>query len=171
MIQVRNGLFETNSSSTHAIVIATSGIGDIDGEHVHFRLDWYGWEHDTLDGLDSRASYLYTAIMCVMCRNENEEKEIQKKISDMLGQFGVTCSFDSAEFVRYGGSTYIENASIDHANECEEFVRNMLNSEWLMIQFLFNNLSFVMTGNDNCSDNVEDMACADYEHIYYFKGN
>lgn len=57
MIQIRNGVFETNSSSTHSICISKKPV-DADGCHVDFHFGEFGWENDDADVAD----YLYTAI-------------------------------------------------------------------------------------------------------------
>lgn len=44
--QIRRGCFETNSSSTHAICIATDDVLNIPKD-IHFGFDDFGWECDT----------------------------------------------------------------------------------------------------------------------------
>lgn len=46
MIQIRKGVFETNSSSTHSICISKEKVNakDVAGKKVHFGLGDYGWE-------------------------------------------------------------------------------------------------------------------------------
>ena len=41
--QIRRGCFETNSSSTHAICIATEDVLNIP-KNIHFGFDDFGWE-------------------------------------------------------------------------------------------------------------------------------
>lgn len=57
MLQIRSGVFETNSSSTHTLSIATRTQDIPDEIHLHF--DEYGIE----SGLYSLKNYLYTAIL------------------------------------------------------------------------------------------------------------
>ena len=61
MIKVRQGVFETNSSSTHSICIAQT-TDYIIPDKVSFSVGEFGWEVDKLSSLSEKASYLYTAI-------------------------------------------------------------------------------------------------------------
>lgn len=80
MIQVRNGIFETNSSSVHAISVYTVPPKDIPKE-IHLTLGEYGWGH----GLYSLPNYIFTA-----CAE-------MKRIDDLIGMLdaiGVECTMD-----------------------------------------------------------------------------
>ena len=70
MITVRNAVFETNSSSTHAISFITNYDLDKLPHYVSFHLDSFGWETRYVNGLD----YLYTAIVNYYDHDEAEEK-------------------------------------------------------------------------------------------------
>ena len=61
MINVRQNLFETNSSSVHAICIAKDNNYYIP-KSLHFAFGEFGWETEVLTNPESLASYLYTAI-------------------------------------------------------------------------------------------------------------
>lgn len=62
-MQIRKKIFETNSSSTHSIVV-DSGIDyvtpEIEGEEIIIKGGGYGWGYEKLDTWRGRASYAYT---------------------------------------------------------------------------------------------------------------
>ena len=63
-IRIRNGLFETNSSSVHTLVIGHHG-QDIFAnlpKRVDFRLDWEYCYCNVEDPIQYKANYLYHAI-------------------------------------------------------------------------------------------------------------
>jgi hypothetical protein len=62
MLKIRQGVFETNSSSTHSICIAKKAELNIP-KHVYFDFGEFGWECDTLRSLSKKASYLYTGLI------------------------------------------------------------------------------------------------------------
>lgn len=146
MIQVRKGVFETNSSSTHSICISREHVEPAD--FIYFCLGNFGWDNDKVSAKD----YLYTAIMTMY----NWEEELDK-LKSILDEYGVNYEFEEPEFryYNYGHGDegyYLENGSIDHCCEVWPFVENVLNDEDLLIRLLFGN-SFVYTGNDNCCEN------------------
>lgn len=76
-IIIRNGIFETNSSSVHSICISKKPVENVKGKKIAFYLGEYGWENETVDTTD----YLYTAIMC----QSNSEELLDKKLIWGLG--------------------------------------------------------------------------------------
>ncbi len=59
--QIRQGAFETNSSSTHSICIATETQYNIPTS-IEFNFGDFGWEVNKLTSRKAKASYLYTCI-------------------------------------------------------------------------------------------------------------
>ena len=51
MKQIRNGVFETNSSSIHSIAISKEPVINF-LDTIHFRLGEFGWEFDEVDSGD-----------------------------------------------------------------------------------------------------------------------
>ena len=146
MIQVRKGVFETNSSSTHSICISREHVEPSD--FIYFCLGNFGWDNDEVSAKD----YLYTAIMTM----DNWEEELDK-LKSILDEYGVNYEFEEPElrYYNYGHGVegyYLENGSIVHCCEVLPFVENVLNDEDLLMRLLFGN-SFVYTGNDNCCEN------------------
>lgn len=136
MYQIRKGVFETNSSSTHSICISRAEAKIPTGKTVHFCMGEYGWENDTVY---DTASYLYTGIMENDCAAENLEK-----LKEMLDEMGVKCDFTPRGRTRWGG----DYGYVDHSYELIPFIHAVLSSEDLLARYLFGD-SFINTGNDN----------------------
>lgn len=140
MIQKRLGVFETNSSSTHAICIKNEA-PEVIPNAITFFPGEYGWEIDNLQTIEERASYFYTAALELKC-----EDTVIKGIQNALEPMGIECKFRKldSEWCPYG--------YIDHAGELFDFVNDLLSDSSLLVSFLFNGDSFVLTGNDNIED-------------------
>ena len=188
MIQIRKGVFETNSSSTHSICISKEKIKakDVDGRKIYFGFGEYGWEFGCVN---DTASYLHTAI-ADMSRIK-EYKERIKRIKQILNKYGVEYEFEPVKFVdnEYGGYVIPADnryAYVDHAGECADMVDALLNDEDLLIRYLFGK-SCIYTGYDisDCSDmcnEAESMVWEDTDLVpnpnhdpkhydYFYKGN
>lgn len=158
MINVRKGVFETNSSSTHSIVIAREGTKPLDS--ITFDLGKYGWECEKYNDPDSKASYFYTAA-CACLR-----RDVADDIIMMLSPYGIEC-----DFIRHPKfDDYCYNWYVDHDMECLEFVNALLGDVTQLIDFIFNNKSYVETGNDNDEEPV-GTEIPNCEYIEYYKGN
>lgn len=128
MISIRNYLFETNSSSVHALVIPKDAA-------VHFPSrvvlsgGEYGWEEDTeYDTLN----YIYQA--CV----DRGQDELQKLYAYLKRH--------NIEFTE-NYSTRFPYGYIDHDNEVP--LDELFKNESMLDRFLFSDNSCVVTGNDN----------------------
>ena len=64
-IQVRKNVFETNSSSVHAIAVTSKPAKTeyLKYESVHFVTGKFGWEHTIYCDTGAKASYLWTALV------------------------------------------------------------------------------------------------------------
>jgi len=160
MIQVRQGVFETNSSSTHAIIIAREGTETFD--QIDFRIGKFGWECDSYYYSVSKASYFYT----LACDLYN--RDVADEISELLSPYGITCTFSKRPL--FNGYGYLDNGYVDHPENGEELVKDLLSDASLLIDFLFNDESYVETGNDNDDEpvGVDKPKC---EYVEYYKGN
>lgn len=164
--QIRQGVFETNSSSTHSICIAKDAKLEIPKE-LHFEFGEFGWECATLDSLQEKASYLYTGLIA-----ENR-KEDADKIFEILRSKGIEVTADEAKYVESThtkGYFYYDNAGyVDHSDELKGFHDAIMADENRLMNFLFSPLSFIITGNDNDDEDVDFKV--DYTHEEYYKGN
>lgn len=152
MINIRKNIFETNSSSTHAICVAKENDYTIPA-NLYFTFDEFGWENRTYYLTEELASYLYTAICTILERDKSEE--YKNYIYETLAKYGCECSFEEAKYGRYG----CEKGYIDHGYELKEWLDALRHSEKKLLRFLFSPDSFIITGNDNTDtfdDTVED---------------
>jgi hypothetical protein len=152
--QIRKGVFETNSSSTHSICIAKDVELDIP-KTLQFKFGEFGWEEDTLSSTFEKASYLFTGLMG---NNRNSDFD---NIVETLKEKGIEVSYETAID---GCDGYV-----DHSYELTDFLNAICSSEKKLFDFLFSPLSFIITGNDNSDSDVEIKA--DYPHDEYYKGN
>ncbi len=170
--QIRQGVFETNSSSTHSICIAKNAHLEIPKE-LHFEFGEFGWECNTLNSLQEKASYLYTGLIA-----ENR-KEDSDRIIEMLKSKGIDVTVEEpvyedrsykdseGKLVEYTSGVNI--GYIDHSDDLKDFHEAICSDDDKVMNFLFSPLSFIITGNDNDDEDVSFKV--DYEYDEYYKGN
>lgn len=172
MVKIRNGMFETNSSSTHTIIVTDSKTEP--GLYVDFSIGEFGWEFEKITSIDEKASYLYT-LACEMLG-----RDVYQDLYEILIKYGVRCECSHpAQFVKSSWSEgeYLDNGYVDHCcdDDAKHFVERMLNHEHALIKYLFSDESFVVTGNDNCDEDesewMDEQTDVDYPHKTYYKGN
>jgi hypothetical protein len=165
-IQIRKGLFETNSSSVHSIVIGNNG------EDIHkglpTTLEFYGgefgWEHEIYDDPSSKASYLYTSI--INCQSEIDVEDTLKRIKEILEKWGIKAVFEELD----KNNNFMGFSYVDHAYDNIELIKKLISDEDLLMNYLFSTGSSVETGNDN--DETEFIAGTPKNVLYeYEKGN
>jgi hypothetical protein len=175
MKQIRNNVFETNSSSTHSICISKKPVS-ADGSFIHFYIGEYGWGHDCV----STSGYLYTAILCM-----GDSEYLLGKLKAILDRHQITYEFEEPDYAEDG---WLKYGYIDHSDDAREFIEGVLASDDMLMRCLFGD-SWVYTGNDN--DAEPDSMCyaaepttwdSSYNSIpnpnhdpenydYFFKGN
>lgn len=138
MKKIRNGTFETNSSSTHSIAIPKTQNGV---KSVSFRFGEFGWAFEDVDPCD----YFYTAIYEIYDREVAEEKMSQ--VRDILKENGIEISYEQEP--EYG-SWGFNGGYVDHCGELTEFLDELFANPPKMVRFLTGGLVF--TGNDNSND-------------------
>lgn len=137
MIQIRNGIFETNSSSVHAICIAKPRKNS-EFEfptQMDVSLGNYGWDFSVLNTPSSRAAYAYT-----LAKDIGKAEEVKQCIFDICCETDVDVYFD----VNNPNFSYV-----DHAYDAEDFISDMLKNKRKFKDYLFGTNSRVFTGNDN----------------------
>lgn len=180
--QIRQGVFETNSSSTHAISVASFYPEDWNisykiPESIHFSLDQeFGWEFETYEDTDSKAAYLWL-IICDMYNNYedlDDLKSIAKHIETVLINAGVKeVTFDMGSYKectwRDDGSMYLYYSGyVDHSYEAYDFAKYLIGNDDMLLSYLLDSDSCVATGNDNSDEEVFEDENAKW---IYRKGN
>ena len=170
-IQIRYNVFETNSSSTHAVSIF-KGTNYSIPENIEIHPGEFGWGYDTFHDPESKLSYLYTWILgkCYTYKyNEVTNKvdsivdwdkltEYQRRIKSKLLEAGVK----NVTFEKNDG--YFENGYIDHSEQLmDTHLETIL--EKYFLDFVFNKRSYIETGNDN--DDVEVCEACDADYSFY----
>ena len=148
MIQIRTGVFETNSSSTHSIAVPKNCSA---ANYVSFHTDEFGWGFYEVDATD----YFYTAIY-ETSYNEEELNEKIERLKNILETYGIDYDFSEPEthiwHDNYENKDYLclDDGYIDHGGELKEFVDELLYNGEKLVRFLSGGLVF--TGNDNSDD-------------------
>lgn len=154
--QIRNGVFETNSSSTHAICITKANVNKRDlPNHATFVHGEFGWENEEYSDLWSKASYLYQAICC--CYDGDERQEKLDNIVELLGKYNISCDFEPDKDDIWSGY-------IDHGYGTVDFVDAVLKDGDKLLRYLFGD-SMVITGNDNSKGYSDRMYVNEGEEV------
>lgn len=190
-IQVRRNIFETNSSSLHAISIVKNSKVKNYPKEVVFDSGEFGWQPDTYYGTFSKACYLWEAILDYSYKegNEyiNEVKLVIEKITNILNKHGIKATFiygnvevvkkvwsDETEhlYVKFtDGKGNKDEGWLDHGCECHDLIDALIENEDLLLSFLFDENSYILTGNDNCSEDIPDFPNDGLDRFNYEKGN
>lgn len=163
MKQIRRNVFETNSSSTHSICITKNDLLNDKRTFVDFTFGEFGWEYGTLTTIREKASYLYTGIYSVCYDDSKRLKYCLDSVKETLSSNGIDCEFEEKS------KSYWDNGYVDHGNELNDFVNDLVGDSDKLMRYLFSDDSFVITGNDNDESDVD--INVDYEHNKYYKGN
>lgn len=160
MKQIRQSVFETNSSSTHSLCITNNDFLDTLTTHIDFKLQDFGWENATYKDTRTKANYLYTALC------NNEEHELIFLIAATLDKNKITYTFQDPQDSKYGGFL----AYIDHSDYLNGEFTQLCKDEKMLLKYLFSSESFIVTGNDNDEDDFVSID-VDYAHTEIYKGN
>jgi len=150
---VRRGIFETNSSSSHSVSIATGSLSDLlpvqDGT-VRVSCGEFGWGYETHTDSETKLSYLVTSLFQKIradgCTIEKDIK-IVKKSNKFLMLQKVIKEWCNAKIEVVSNMDYYMFGYIDHQSSGvpdEVFV----NKETIA-NFLFNPHSILVIDNDN----------------------
>lgn len=185
--QVRKSVFETNSSSIHSLSIRKADSSDAikkymqdNGKTLNVKGDCFGWEFETYETPDKKLSYVYT----LACSYSWDEYLMMKEfMREALQSAGFEPIFEEMKERKYSadGDSYVEpvqrnswDVCIDHSECLERFAHDIFSDKNLMLSFIFNEGSFILTGNDNVSENRElgSYVPKEYEDsLNYYKGN
>lgn len=159
MIQIRQGVFETNSSSTHSICIPKKT--NRTDTFVEFRIGEYGWENRRID---DTPSYLYTAILNAYYDEDTRNSKIEK-LKSILNEHSIGYSFEKPKWDDSWGYKYLDSGYVDHAGETSDFIDAVLNDGDMLLRYLFDGV--VYTGNDNQDEDPSGCnICDAYYYVY-----
>ena len=120
MRNVRNSLFETNSSSTHCMNIGREDINKLDiVHHVHFKAT--SECHEIYNSLNRKASFLYGALL------NTKNKEYIEKLKEVLDKYNISYTFEECDdFKKFYPEDYydIYEARYNFGNDIENFESN-----------------------------------------------
>lgn len=148
-VSIRKNIFETNSSSVHAICIANDPKNLIFPSKVTIRGGEFGWMPSDLNTTEEKISYIYTALNLIEDEWWRESHYLQR-LKNILDSHDIPYKFEKdPEYDNY------EDYYIDHESECLPFIEEIFEdgNEDKLERFLFNPDSIIITGNDN---NEED---------------
>lgn len=164
MKTIRNGVFETNSSSTHTIIIPKEyNINDNDKpKKFKAHIGEFGWEYKRNRNL---LDYIYTGLVYNYADNY---KEYTDKIDEMLKPYNIEISWAKPTKDSWGYEGYI-----DHGYELEDFYNDLFGDSELLVNAII--YGYVNTGNDNDMNGYEFEYDSDTKNdsneYRYFKGN
>lgn len=181
MINIRQGCYETNSSSCHSICISKKQVKP--GNFIHFGLDDFGWDPNEVYNTED---YLYTAIVTSFKAEETDK--YLKRLKKILDKNCIRYEFEPIKLVHHEWGNFYEPVKeygwgygIDHGSKLRPMIEALLADENLLMRYLFGN-TVIYTGNDNSCE-LEDMCfIADVynktnshyrpdKYDYFFKGN
>lgn len=147
---IRNGVFETNSSSTHSF---TTSYKDYDYEkEIEIEPYWdgeFGWNFDSWYSKEEKLAYI---CRCIISANWEDTDDSDKKIynslrplQERLENLGVHFEIPTAEYLdKHWGY-------VDHGNEYYvSDILYILETDDNLLSFLFNPENGIDGGNDNC---------------------
>jgi hypothetical protein len=166
MKQIRQGVFETNSSSSHSVSIRKGNlnpselkVNSLDGK-VSVNFGSFGWGPERLTEQHEKLSYLCTMLVATEGRRINSLDEfyetkgfkaINEAIQDYCYCDGIIFN-DEITLANWGNENYIQiDGYIDHQS-CEDYsnIEEFLNDyRTNIIDFIFNNGVVVNIDNDN----------------------
>ena len=159
--QIRRGVFETNSSSTHSIAIPKN-CGHPNS--VSFYVGDFGWSFNEV----SPVSYFYTALYATS-ETAQEFNEKIEKLRRILDKHNINYYFSQPKTnIWHDDDSNIDYFSlddgyIDHGYELRGFIDELLNDDEKLLRFLYNGLVF--TGNDNSNTEERCFIERDAEYL------
>lgn len=144
MKKIRQGVFETNSSSMHSVHIAESSkdtiyktINPNEEGVIEISSGKYGWDEETFSSVNDKASYAFT-----YTQYGDEERLIEMLRSVIKKHTGC----NEVVFLKTSDE-YYPKGYIDH--QSTEVLNEAFSSEESLKEFLFNPESYFQTDNDN----------------------
>lgn len=138
-MQTRNKVFETNSSSSHSIVVDNGldfVVPEISGDTISIFGGEFGWGYDELNTWEERASYAYTYAKEY---GKSEDIEMLRSVIEEYTNKKVVFETRDGESYPFG---YIDHQSVDEAETIFDSPENVKN-------VIFGKGSYIIIDNDN----------------------
>lgn len=138
METIRNNTFETNSSSTHTIVVSNQDVNRIKTP-IKVKPSWiteFGWDFETWDNIEEKIAYM---IRCLMEYDYSDDK--LKAIQERLHLLGIDFDLPTKE--------EWEDGYVDHADWYHDEIQDIYENDDELLDFLLNGASYIEGGNDN----------------------
>lgn len=140
MKKIRDDVFETNSSSTHVIVVKPR---KKDERPVIVKPNWegeFGWQWDEWYSTEDKLAYM---IKCLVCYDYNEDT-LQDKIKPIQEKLhNLDIDFEIPTYEEY------RNGYVDHEDWYQEEIEDIYNNDEELLDFLLGEYSCIVGGNDN----------------------
>jgi len=151
---IRKGIFETNSSSIHAIVIPKKEV-EIPQEKIDVYISYpmyFGWEKDTYISFRDKIGYLLIiAYYWAIANDKNPVKEIYSIIEKLRNEFNVYVEISYK--IKIDISDWESGlGSIDHVSESFIFYEAIMNNNNLLSRYLFGGTIYTNNDNDDYFD-------------------
>lgn len=172
MIMIRRGTFETNSSSTHALCIKKEIPKNLPKE-IYFGLGCFGWEKEKSTDMTTKATYLHTAILDCYSDDEDKYNNYKNNITNILREYGIESKWEEPKKSSNGNYDWYDYY-IDHSYEMESLLEIIPDQPQLLIEWLCNDESWLVTDNDNSDMEYFDWALDKFkgdDYYVYVKGN
>ena len=176
MIKIRYGMFETNSSSVHSIVIDVSGTSHVVEDCMKVYGGEYGWGHDVLDTPQERACYLWQGIWTCTPHEQDKPDNLAEWKEKILAWLPNATFVDVDEDERNDIGEDDDNGfhfgwypGVDHGWELYEMLCEFWEDDELLGAYLTGDNSHVVVSNDN--EDELGFFYPDCDYIEYEKGN
>lgn len=144
METIRVGTFETNSSSTHSIVVNGNKFYDhLEQSPIKVKPAWhmgFGWEFETWNKIEQKLAYM---VRCLVCYdyNENNLQDKIRPIQERLHNLGI--DFELPTYEEY------TSGYVDHEDWYQMEIEDIYKDDNELLDFLLNSSSYIEGGNDN----------------------
>lgn len=136
--QIRRGLFETNSSSVHTLVIGNNGQNIYKDLPKEIKFELEPIDYCSLDTMQKKANFLYRQIIVF----SDDTVEDLNKIKNYLQEFDIKCIFTNP--LEYSNFRYV----IDDRYDISNFLNDILEDTTTFMNYLFSEDSYI-----GCYDN------------------
>jgi hypothetical protein len=197
IINIRKGVFETNSSSTHAFCVSNNckteedikkliKLNNIDKIKIYqLHENDYGWGFGIYEDFLSKLDYI-TLAFTYLTDNGSFEDYYLYTLIQWLTDIGIEVEYVTKDNIEENERHFcrtidddkddseIFDAYIDHGGDCQTFINFLFSDRMNLYKFLFDDNSTIITGNDN-GDEYRDYFHANaklyQQHTIYEKLN